>query len=400
MRRFVLGLFSLIGIVTVLAFVGIGVAVWRIALSQPALPDTIVLSAELGRGLTEGAAQDSLSDLVFGSKETLRDVLDALERGGNDARVKGLYARLGADALGLATCQELRDAIRDFRAKGKFAIAFTDTFGEFGPGTRPYYLATAFDEIWLQPLGSLGLVGLHSESTFFRGALDRLGVVPSFAHREEYKSAMNALTETAMTAPQREEVEDLLRSTSGQIVRGIAGARKLSEAEVTALIDRGPFVADEAKAARLVDRIGYRDEAVTVAQKRAGSGAELVSLSRYLDGAGHPHNSGPTIALVYGTGLVTRGGGTSTPLLDNAELSAREVGRAFRQAFGDPEVRAILFRIDSPGGSAVASRRSGARLCGHANTASRSSCRWATSPGRAGITSPPRPTRSSPSRPR
>jgi protease IV len=355
MRRFALGLFALIGIVTVLAFLGVGVAVWRIALSQPALPDSIVLSAELGRGLIDGAAQDSLSDLVLGSKETLRDVLDALERGSNDPRVKGLYARFGGDTLGLATCQELRDAVRDFRAKGKFAIAFTDTFGEFGPATRPYYLATAFDEIWLQPLGSLGLVGLHSEIPFFRGALDRLGILPSFAHREEYKSAMNSLTETAMTPPQREEIEDLLRVTSGQIVRGIASARKLSEAEVTALIDRGPFVADEAKAARLVDRIGYRDEAVTTAQKRAGSGAELVSLSRYLDGAGRPHDSGPTIALVYGTGLVTRGGGTSTPLFDNAELSAREVGRAFRQAFGDPEVRAILFRIDSPGGSAVAS---------------------------------------------
>src|SRR6266581_4394886 len=283
MRRFVLGLFTLIGIVTVLACVGVGVAVWRVAASQPSLPDTIVLSAEFGRGLSAGAGQDSLSDVVFGSKATLRDVLDALERAGNDARVKGLYARFSGDALGLATCQELRDAIRDFRAKGKFAIAFTDTFGEFGPGTRPYYLATAFDEIWLQPLGSLGLVGLHSESTFFRGALDRLGIVPSFAHREEYKSAMNALTETAMTAPQREEIEDLLRATSGQIVRGIASARKLSEAEVARLIDRGPFVADEAKTAGLVDRIGYRDEAIAKAKERAGASAELVSLARYLD---------------------------------------------------------------------------------------------------------------------
>src|SRR5260370_14520727 len=243
MRRFVLGLFALIGILTVLACLGVGVAVWRIAGSQPALPDTIVLSAEFGRGLTEGAGQDSLSDLVFGSKETLRDVLDALERGGNDARVKGLYARLGADTLGLATCQELRDAIRDFRAKGKFAIAFTDSFGEFGPATRPYYLATAFDEIWLQPLGSLGLVGLHSESTFFRGALDRLGIVPSFAHREEYKTAMNALTETAMTAPQREEIEDLLRSTSGQIIRGIAHSRSLSVPDATGLFDPRRFLA-------------------------------------------------------------------------------------------------------------------------------------------------------------
>ncbi|HEV2336921.1 MAG TPA: signal peptide peptidase SppA [Stellaceae bacterium] len=355
MRRFVLGLFAAIGIVTVLAVVGGGLVLWRLAAGEPALPKTIVLRAELSRGLAAGAGQGPLSELVFGSKATLRDFLDALERAGDDVRVKGLYVRLGGDPFGLATCQELRDAIADFRAKGKFAIVFADSFGELGPGTRPYYLATAFDEIWLQPLGSLGLIGLHSEIPFFRGALDRLGILPSFAHREEYKTAMNSLTETAMTEPQREEVEDLLRSTAGQVARGIVTARKLSEAQVAQLIDRGPFFADEALAAHLVDHLGYRDEAVARARQRAGAGAELVSLSRYLDGAGHPHHRGPKIALIYGTGLVTAGGGRPTPFLDDKELSAREVARAFRQAFQDPEVRAILFRIDSPGGSAVAS---------------------------------------------
>jgi protease-4 len=355
MRRFVFRLFALIGLVTVLAVVGVGVAAWRIAASRPSLPDSIVLTVELNRGLGAGAGQDLLSDLVFGGRKTLRDVLDALERAGDDARVKGLYARLGGDSLGLATCQELRDAIRDFRAKGKFAIAFTDSFGEFGPANRPYYLATAFDEIWLQPLGSLGLVGLRSETPFFRDALERLGIIASFAHREEYKTAMNSLTETAMTPPEREQTEALLHATSGQIVRGIASARQLSEAEATGLIDRGPLIADEAKAAGLVDRIGYRDEALQRAHQRAGPGAELVSLSHYLDGAGRLHDSGPTIALVYGAGLVTTGEGTPTPLFDTVELSAREVGRAFRQALSDPKVRAILFRIDSPGGSAVAS---------------------------------------------
>jgi protease-4 len=355
MRRFVLGLFTVIGFMTVLAAIAGGALVWRLAEGGPALPDTIVLSADLGRGLAKGAGPEPLSQLVFGGEPTLRDFLDALERAGNDPRVKGLYARLGDDNLGLATCQEVRDAIRDFRAKGKFAIVFTDGFGEFGPGTRPYYLATAFDEIWLQPLGSVGLIGLHTDLPFFRGALDRLGILPSFAHREQYKSAMNSLTETAMTAPQREEVEDLLRATSGQIVRGIADARALSQADVSALIDRGPFVADEAKAAHLVDRVGYRDEAIARAQERAGSGAEFVSLSRYLDGAGRPHDKGPTIALIFATGLVTRGGGSPTPLIGDAGVSAQEVGRALRQAFGDPEVHAILLRIDSPGGSAVAS---------------------------------------------
>jgi len=355
MRRFVLGFFTLIGIMTMLAFVGIGVVVWRLAASGPSLPGTIVLSAELSSGLAEGAGQDPVSELVFGGETTLRDFLDALERAGSDPRVKGLYVRLGGDTLGLARCQEVRDAVRDFRAKGKFAIAYTESFGESGPGTRPYYLATAFDEIWLQPLGSLGLIGLHSQIPFLRGALDRLGILPSFNTREEYKTATNSLTETAMTPPQREEVEDLLRATSGQIVRGIASARNLSEAEVTALIDRGPLLAGEALTARLIDRIGYRDEAVSRVRERAGSSAELVSLSRYLESAGRPHDSGPTIALIYGTGLLTAGSSNPAPLLDNATLSAREVGRAFRQASGDPKVRAILFRIDSPGGSAVAS---------------------------------------------
>jgi protease-4 len=355
MRRFVLGLFTAIGIVVVLGGAVVGALVWRLAAGGPTLPDTIVLTADFRRGLAKGGSPEPLQQLVFGGDPTLRDFLDALERGRDDPRVKGLYARLGDDKLGLATCQEVRDAIRDFRAKGKFAIAFTDGFGEFGPGTRPYYLATAFEEIWLQPLGSVGLIGLHVDLPFFRGALDRLGIQPSFAHREQYKSAMNSLTETAMTPPQREEIEDLLRATSAQIVRGIADARKLSPAQVGALIDKGPFVADEAKAAQLIDRIGYRDEAIAKAKERAGSGAEFVSLSRYLDGAGHPHDSGPTIALIYATGLVTKGGGSPTPLIGSTGASAQEIGRALRQAFGDPEVRAILLRIDSPGGSAVAS---------------------------------------------
>jgi protease-4 len=354
MRRFVLGLFAAIGILAVLVVVAAGVAVWRVAASRPALPRTIILTADFGSGLIEGS-QNALSELLGGRKSTVRGFLDALERGAEDPRVKGLYAHIDGDSLGLAKTQEVRDAIAAFRGKGKFAIAFSESFGEFGAGTRPYYLATAFDEIWLQPLGAVGLVGLHAETPFLRGTLDRLGIKPSFARREEYKSAANSLTETEMTAPQREEVESLLTAMAGQIARGIAETRQLSEGEVQALIDRGPLFADEAKTARLIDRIGYRDEAISEAHRRAGSGAEQVSLSRYLEGAGHPHNKGPTIALIYGTGLIVQGGGGASPLSGSAEMSAREVTRAFRDAFRDAKVRAILFRIDSPGGSAVAS---------------------------------------------
>jgi protease-4 len=354
MRRFVLGLFALIGIIVALAIVGAGLAVWRIAASKPTLPASMILTAEFGGGLTEGG-QNALSELVVGRRSTLRGFLDALERAAEDPRVKGLYAHIDGDSLGLAKTQEVRDAIAAFRGKGKFAIAFSESFGEFGGGTRPYYLATAFEEIWLQPLGAVGLIGLHAETPFLRGTLDKLGIEPSFARREEYKSAVNFLTETEMTAPQREEVESLLTAMAGQIARGIAETRHLSESDVQALIDRGPLFADEAKSAGLVDRLGYRDEAITEAHRRAGSGAELVSSSRYLEGAGHPHNKGPTIALIHGTGLIVQRAGRASPLSGTAEMSAREVSRAFREAFRDAKVRAILFRIDSPGGSAVAS---------------------------------------------
>ena len=159
--------------------------------------------------------------LILGPSPNLRDVLDAIEAGGADPRVKGILARLGNDELGLAKIQQLRDAIAAFRAQGKFAIAFADSFGEFGGGTRPYYLASAFDRIWLQPMGSLGLTGLYSEAVFFKGTLDLLGISADFDHRGRYKTAANVLTETAMTPPQREEIDDLLGSISAQVVAGI-----------------------------------------------------------------------------------------------------------------------------------------------------------------------------------
>ena len=358
MRRSTAGLLVALGIAAAVAIAAIaGPKVGRamFANQSPGLAERIVLTADLTGGLDDKADTDALSQLLFGSKTTLRDFLDALERAGDDPRVKSLYLQLGDDSLAVAKTQEVRDAIRAFRAKGKVAIAFADTFGEGGPGTRPYYLATACDEIWLQPLGEVGLTGLRSEMPFFRGALDLLGVTASFEHRGEYKTAMNMLTETAMTGPQREEVEALLGAMTGQIGRGIAEARKLSPAQVAALTDRGPLSDEEAQMLGLIDKIGYRDQAIGRARIRAGGGAKTMTLSHYLETAGRPHASGAQIALIYGTGMITRGGSAAGALDGNADFTARQMIRAFDAAARDRKVRAILFRIDSPGGSATAS---------------------------------------------
>ncbi len=262
MRRFFVGFFAVIGFATVLFVAGVMLLVGGLRPSVRPLPGNILLTVDLTRDLPEGASEEPIMRLLVGAKPTLRDFLDAIETAGNDPRVKVLLARVGDDEMGLAKVQEVRDAIAAFRSKGKLALAFADSFGEFGPGTRPYYLATAFDEIWLQPMGNVGLTGLYADSPFLKGTLDLLGIVPEFDHREEFKTAMNILTETKMTPPHREEVEALLNSVAGQVIHGIAQGRKLSDSEVRDLIDRGPLLAQEAVQAKLVDRLGYRDEVV------------------------------------------------------------------------------------------------------------------------------------------
>ncbi len=355
MRRFVIGFFAVVGFLTVLLILGAVLLVTGLKPHVTPLAENIILNIDLTQGLAEGPREDRLVRLLVGAKPTLRDVLDGIETAAGDPRVQALLARVGDDELGLGKTQELRDAIAAFRAKGKFALAFADSFGEFGPGTRPYYLATAFDEIWLQPMGNVGLTGLYAEIPFFKGTLDLLGLVPQFDHREEYKTAINSLTETKMTPPHREEVDTLLASIAQQIVQGIAEGRKLPEPVVREAIDRGPLLADEARRARLVDRLGYRDEALAETRAHARSGAELTGLTTYLDRAGRPHREGATIALIYGSGLIARGASSTNSLTGSNVMAANEISRAFRAALRDPAVRAILFRIDSPGGSVVAS---------------------------------------------
>jgi protease-4 len=269
--------------------------------------------------------------------------------------VAGLVARLGAAPMGLAKVQEIRDAVRNFRAHKKFAIAFAETFGEVGPGNGAYYLACAFDQIWLQPAGDINLTGLYMESTFYRGGLEKLGVVPRMDHRYEYKNAMNVFTEKKYTAAHREAVEKVMNSWFSQIVRGISQSRGIPEDQVRALVDRGPFLGQEAVDAKLVDGLAYRDEVYSRVKKRAGEGARLLYLGKYLERAGRPHQSGQTIALIYGAGGVQRGKSSFDPVFGSSTMGSDTVTAAFRAAIENPSVKAILFRVDSPGGSYVAS---------------------------------------------
>ena len=327
------------------------------ARGKKAVPAHVLLELDLEKGVVENVPDSPLAKLA-GERASLHDVTFALERAENDPRVVGLVARLGGSAakgaMGIAQVQELRDAVIRFRQKGKFALAFAETFGEFSVGTGAYYLATAFDEIWLQPSGDIGLTGMYLESTFFKSAFDKLGVKPHMDHRKEYKNAMNAYTETRFTPAHREAMQRIGDSVYGQIVQAIATSRKLSPEAVRALIDRGPFLGDEARKEKLVDSIGYRDAFYQKAKERAGS-AELLFLHKYLQRAERPHQKGKRIALIFGTGPVVRGHGDFDPMSGSSTLGSDTVAGALRAATADKDVKAILFRVDSPGGSYVAS---------------------------------------------
>lgn len=355
MRRALARACMIIGGLTVVVLVfalGIGVVLW---LSSARVPAQTVLEVDFERDLAEYIPDDPLTRILSAPARTVRDVVEALERAAQDDRVRALVAMVGASTMSLAEIQELRGAIMAFRRAGKPAIAHAETFGEFGPGNGAYYLATAFDAIYLQPSGDVGLTGLIAKTPFLRGTLDKVGLTPRLDHRGEYKTAMNLFTERQFTEPHEEVVRQVMTSQFGQIVRGIAEARGLPANEVEALFDRGPFPAQQALEAKLVDGLAYRDEVYAQVRAHVGEGAQRLRLSTYLERAGRPHTEGETIALIYGVGRITRGESGYDPLSQAASMGAKTVAQAFRAAMKDENVRAILFRIDSPGGSYVAS---------------------------------------------
>jgi protease-4 len=314
-----------------------------------------VLEIDFQQPLVEYVPNDPLASVIQGRMLQVHDVLEALDRAAKDDRVVALVARVGGGPMGLARIQELRDAVTAFRASGKPAIAWGTSFGEFSAGNGAYYLATAFEQIYVQPSGDLGLTGLVGETPFIRGLLDKLGVVPQLDHRREYKNAMNIFTETGFTPAHREAAQRVMDSQFDQIVRGIAAARNLPEPQVRGIFDDGPLSSQEALDKKLIDGLAYRDEVWTKLEGRVGDEAQRLTVDRYLTRVRPRFEDGETIALVFGVGTVRAGKSELDPVSGEQAMGADSVAEALRAAIDAEDVRAILFRVDSPGGSYVAS---------------------------------------------
>jgi protease IV len=278
---------------------------------------------------------------------TIRSYVEMLRRAKTDSRITGLIVKpVGAGAL-WGKVQEVRDAVADFRRSGKPTIAYLEYGGE-----QEFYLATACDKVFLMPTSTLDLMGVASYELFLRGMLDKIGAYPDAMHIGQYKTASNNFTQKTYTPAHREMAESLNTDLYEQIVRGIADGRHKSEADVKALIDHGPFLPEDALRAGLIDDLAYDDE-VGEKTKSASGRPKMLDMNDYKQ-AGNAFGRGQRIAVIYATGLIASGK-SSYDTTGGEVVGAATMAEYLRKARADSSVKAIVLRVDSPGGSALAS---------------------------------------------
>lgn len=341
------------------------------------VPNGCVLELDLLSAPPETAGFDPLAIISGGGRPmVLRDAVAAIHRAADDDRVAGLIAKVQIPAAAPGPVQELRKAITAF-SDVKPSLAWAETY----PGTLSYYLASAFREVWMQPSGTVGLVGFATNALFLRTALEKLGIRAQYFTRGEYKSAPNRFTQDGYTEAHREADSRLLESLHSQVWQAIARSRHIDQTALDALADRAPLLRDDAVTGRLVDRIGFRDEAYARISELVGAkgispesgdadtdpdAPPRLYLSRYAKASANrpgpqmppiPGRKGkPTIAVVtvHGPIVSGRGGPQGLPF-GNASAGGDTIAAALREAAADDSVSAIVLRVDSPGGTVTAS---------------------------------------------
>jgi protease-4 len=307
MRRFIVGLLATVGTLTLLAIGGLVAVVASSPFSNKPLTKPIVLSIDLRDVPPETSSGNLLrGGLLRGSRDIL-DTVQLLWQAADDPRVVGLFVDIGDESAGLARVQELRQAIAHFRGKDKFAIGFAESLGSGGTHFSDYYLASALEQVWLQPSGGFAVAGIAIETPFLKAGLDKLGVQVEGGKRYQYKSAPDSFLETGYTGPARENLQQLLDSLYSQFVSDVARERRIEPAKLRQLIDSVPFEPERARQENLIDKIGYRSDALDEVRTRTGKVRDLTSLSDYAADEGRSKPPGEVVGMVRVSGAIMSG---------------------------------------------------------------------------------------------
>ena len=354
MKRVLIGLLIIMGIMSVALIIG-GLIFGAVYMAGGiSTTKDSVLFLEFDSSMFEYLPDDPISQLMSEGKMSVKDIHDVMISAANDPNIAGIVAKFGTPAIGFAQIQEIRDSILEFKKSGKFTIAFADTFGEVASGNGIYYLASSFDEIYLQPSGDIGLTGLLFHTMFYGGAMEKFKLLPRMDHRYEYKSAKNIYTDKEYTQPVRENMISLMDSLYDQIAQGIADGRKLQPEDVKKLIDSGPYLGQECLKANLVDDLIYWDEVKEKIKNRTGGSSNFIAFHEYLKNIDKPYGKGDRVALIIASGPVVRGESGFNLLSGSFTTGSETICSAIRSAVDDG-TRAIILRVNSPGGSYVAS---------------------------------------------
>ncbi|HEV8037584.1 MAG TPA: signal peptide peptidase SppA [Bryobacteraceae bacterium] len=280
---------------------------------------------------------------------TVEQIWDTFRKAAADSRIKGIIFEPRGLEMGWAKMQEIHDEILQFKKSGKPIISYLR-----GPSAREYYLAAATDKIFLAPEDSLDLKGLRVEAVFIKNTLDKLGIHADVIHAGKYKDAGDMLTQTSMTPETHEVLDQVLDQLYGNLIDTVAQGRKKQSDAVKAIIDQGPFMANEALANGLIDAFGYEDQAADDMKIRLKQ-TELTKLSARAYSKTPPLSGGVNrrIALVVGEGEITRGSGNSNS--DDLGITAAGFTKLLKQVEDDSSIKGVIIRVDSPGGDGVAS---------------------------------------------
>jgi len=317
---------------------------------EPQVEGNSTLVLKIGGDLQEIEPMGVIGQ-IFEAPPTVRSVVDSLRKAKVDRRVTSIIIRPVSTAALWGKVQEVRDAIADFRRSGKPAIGFLEYGGE-----QEFYLVSACDKVFLSPTATLDLTGIASYELFLRGTLDKIGAYPDTMHIGEYKTASNNFTETTYTRAHREMAESLNADLYEQLVRGLADGRHKKESEVRQLIDHGPFLPEDAIRAGLIDDVAYEDEIDDKVKLSPSGTAHFLANDdyRHTSPMSLGLNRGPRIAVIYATGIIASGE-SNYDSASGAVVGSETMLDYLRKARADSSIKAIVLRVDSPGGSAIAS---------------------------------------------
>ncbi|MFN4091286.1 MAG: signal peptide peptidase SppA [Brevundimonas sp.] len=328
------------------------------ASSKPEAPRNAVLELDLREGLTDQAPTNPFA-AFGGSGLSVVQVVDVLAQAQDDRHVKALLIRLPEGGMTPAAADEVRQAVRRFRASGKPVIAHSQGFMPVGAVISSYMVGASASELWMQNTANFAVTGLSTDSIFLGRAFEKYGVRADFEQRYEYKNAVNEYTQSDFTEPHREAMTAWMTSIYTSAIANIAQDRKTTQPVLRAALEAGPWSAEQALQRKLIDKIGQVEEAEAEAKRRAGKGAEIIEFGDYADSQGERDGSGRNaIAIIGAEGAIMTGtGGGASPFGGESSIMSDDLAEAIYHAIEDKAVKAIVLRVSSPGGSPEASEQ-------------------------------------------